>query len=197
MDSIARAKISVTCPCCQLVFERTKKQISAVIKRSGRWSCKSCSTRKSNAMRSKQIGATRVNKKGYVEEKTEHGWVRQHRLVVERAIGRSLSNGELVHHKDGNKSNNTISNLEIEDWSTHTLSHHSGSKRFGKSLENIRKSVCKKKTTKLSFEKAAEARNLVLMGISQAEVAREMGVSPMTISRAVRGESWKYHDLSK
>jgi hypothetical protein len=41
------------------------------------------------------------------------GYAYEHRLVAERAIGRPLLDGELVHHKDENKQNNDPSNLEV------------------------------------------------------------------------------------
>ena len=35
-----------------------------------------------------------------------------HRTIATRAAGRKLAPGEDVHHKDGNKANNTPANLE-------------------------------------------------------------------------------------
>lgn len=37
----------------------------------------------------------------------------EHRVLMERMLGRSLMPGEVVHHKDGNKLNNDPSNLEL------------------------------------------------------------------------------------
>jgi hypothetical protein len=37
----------------------------------------------------------------------------KHRLVMEALIGRSLSANEQVHHKDGDRSNNAVENLEL------------------------------------------------------------------------------------
>lgn len=41
------------------------------------------------------------------------GYVREHRLVMEKMIGRHLLPSEVVHHRDGNKQNNEPSNLEL------------------------------------------------------------------------------------
>lgn len=62
------------------------------------------------------IGSTTIIG-GYVYEKVFHGgrnhkgWTQKHRLIVERSIGRKLETGECVHHIDGNKTNNDLSNL--------------------------------------------------------------------------------------
>jgi hypothetical protein len=51
--------------------------------------------------------------------------MREHRLVMERAIGRPLTKAEVVHHKDGNKANNALENLELlPNQSTHLLLAH-------------------------------------------------------------------------
>lgn len=49
--------------------------------------------------------------------------VLEHRLVVERSIGRRLNQFESVHHVNGNKSDNRIENLVIVDQSVHSLLH--------------------------------------------------------------------------
>lgn len=55
-------------------------------------------------------------------------WVAEHVLVVERAIGRFLAKGELIHHIDGDKRNNNIGNLFL-------ASGHSQHRRCHASLE--------------------------------------------------------------
>lgn len=47
----------------------------------------------------------------------------EHRFLVEMAIGRKLGRKEVVHHKDGNRRNNKLSNLELKTLSAHSRSH--------------------------------------------------------------------------
>jgi hypothetical protein len=79
-----------------------------------------------------------MSARGYVVEKTESGWIFQHRLVMERHIGRELAEDELVHHKNEVKTDNRIENLELTTWAEHTKEHHTGAKRTGVALENLR-----------------------------------------------------------
>ena len=65
-------------------------------------------------------GGTLIDKDGYVLVLVPNhpfgnsgGYVRQHRLVMEDKLKRWLLPTEVVHHKDGNKKNNSIENLEL------------------------------------------------------------------------------------
>jgi len=59
----------------------------------------------------------------------------EHRLVMEKFIGRKLRKSECIHHIDGDRLNNSIENLEIISRSQHTSFH-----RINKEGADARKS---------------------------------------------------------
>lgn len=57
--------------------------------------------------------------KTYVKEFGRH----QHRVVMERKLGRKLRKGEIVHHVDHNKKNNHPDNLQVMSQAEHCRIH--------------------------------------------------------------------------
>jgi hypothetical protein len=59
--------------------------------------------------------------------------IKEHRYKMERHLGRKLKKDEHIHHKDGNRLNNKLSNLCMLTPSQHTTLHNKlkGGKRNG------------------------------------------------------------------
>jgi hypothetical protein len=51
------------------------------------------------------------------------GFVREHRLVVERILGRYLTRAEIVHHINGDRQDNRPTNLRVTTRSKHARHH--------------------------------------------------------------------------
>lgn len=63
------------------------------------------------------------NANGYIMVKTADGWRPLHRVKMERKIGRPLLQNEVVHHKNGDKHDNRIKNLQLLSASEHMKIH--------------------------------------------------------------------------
>lgn len=68
------------------------------------------------------------------------GYMYEHRYIMEKHLGHEIPSTFVVHHKDGNKSNNQIDNLEVMPMVEHSRSH---SYRNGNS-RRARCSICGK-----------------------------------------------------
>lgn len=64
--------------------------------------------------------------------KDKRGYVSLHRLIAEARCGYFLPATYVVHHKDGDPSNNHWNNLEIMTQSTHAKSHMKQDKKTGR-----------------------------------------------------------------
>lgn len=54
---------------------------------------------------------------------TKNGYVLEHRIVMENFHGRMLKPSEVVHHKNSNKKDNRVANLEVMEFREHSRHH--------------------------------------------------------------------------
>ena len=113
--------IEVKCDYCGKYF----MDYPSNVKRHRRHYCnKHCESesRRLNNTSEHWIGGT-VLPNGYKYIKINGKQREEHRLVMERYLGRELRTDEHIHHKDGNKLNNSIDNLLLISNSEHAKLH--------------------------------------------------------------------------
>lgn len=121
---------SCLCKCdnCGKNFWRSKSNTG---KTKNQFCCKDCSNSFKTKLTGKYSSAWKGGKpkhsSGYIRVlRPDHphcdttNYVLEHRLVMEKELGRYLKSEEIVHHIDHDKSNNDINNLELLDKSSHS-----------------------------------------------------------------------------
>lgn len=135
----------------------------------------------------------------YKKVKLPDGTTRdQHRLVMESVIGRKLVRSEHVHHKDGNKQNNDISNLEILSSSQHAKEHHTGVPKSEELKSKLSASMKGKYVGENSFTNilydsdVIEIKYMLQKRIKHRVIAERFGINVRTVSHINVGRRWSH-----
>lgn len=121
----SQKRISAECDGCKLQYTiMYRNYLKSQQKRNsdGKTFCKKCSVIKSNQNRDYNGKNFYISSDGYKmirngkSKQKGIGWScysKEHKLVVEKHVGRKLKKSEVIHHIDGNKLNNRIENLYL------------------------------------------------------------------------------------
>ena len=150
-------------------------------------------------------------KAAYKRKKINGRRIDEHRLTMENHLGRKLLRNEIVHHIDGDKFNNEISNLKLCSYKEHSVIHNQkhplskpcvicGNLFTPKPSKRERQKTCsyecrillmKKHSTsaKTSESQRIEIKNRFLNGDKGKALALEYNITPSTVSYIIRHSS--------
>ena len=130
----------------------------------------------------------RLHRNGYLHvnlcKDGKHLMCSIHRLVAITFL-ENTDNKKTVNHKNGDKTDNRVDNLE---WATlseqHKHAYTNGLRVAPKGEQSVR--------AKLTEAKVKEIRDRYDNGYTQIKLAKEYGVGQKHISRIIRGERWTH-----
>ena len=161
-------KITRTCNTCGIAFELpvwagpTKER-----PRQGLYCSRDCKNKGVSKRVSRPLGGKCISNSGYVMVRVERAWDHgkrkqtsgykaEHRIIVEAEIGRKLTKDEQVHHKNGNKQDNSPENLELLTNSEHQRKHGNAITQRGSRIDKVCRECGKDYQVKMS--KVAESK---------------------------------------
>jgi hypothetical protein len=102
-----------------------------------------------------------TDRRGYRWIRINGRSVREHRHIMESVLGRRLCGDEVVHHKNGDTTDNRPENLEVVLHGDHTRVHHAGARRPDMAKANMARADRDRERIKQLERQQAEMADLL------------------------------------
>ena len=114
----------------------------------------------------------------------KNGRVMEHIKVITEKMGRQLKPGEVVHHIDGCRRNNSVENLIVLTHKAH-MQHHALTRDFSNtSREN-------NGNAKITSADVKEIRKLRKSGMFLSDIGNKFSITKTQVCNIVNGKAWR------